>query len=120
MITDKKIIHGIQILSSTSIKNAALKLQASGLKILLVVDEKRNFIGTVSDGDLRRSLLIGISSEQQIKKVMNRKPVLASPENNLNYILDLMKKYKVFQIPVIKNKKIIGIYFWDKLFENNK
>ena len=41
---------------------------------VLIVDEKNNFMGLASDGDIRRGLLNGLSTSSKIIEVMNRDP----------------------------------------------
>ena len=120
MITNKKIIKSILIFSNSSIKISAIKLQKSGLKILLVVDQKNNFLGTFVDGDLRRALLMNFDLSEPVSKVINSNPIFIDQEKSRSEVLNLMKKNKIFQIPVIEKRKVIGIYFWDNLNETEK
>ena len=47
------------VLPNISIKNALKKISKSGEKCLVVVDKKNNLLGTLSDGDVRKSILKG-------------------------------------------------------------
>ena len=51
-----------------TVKQAIEGLNESGLRILLVVNEEDELLGTVTDGDIRRSLLIGNGPESPISK----------------------------------------------------
>ena len=42
---------------NTSIKEALKKLDKSAEKILLVVDEEKRLLGTLTDGDIRRYII---------------------------------------------------------------
>ena len=44
-----------------SLEKAALLLSENSLQIVLIVDEERKLLGTVTDGDIRRALLAGYS-----------------------------------------------------------
>ncbi len=87
----------------------ALKLlKKTGQKCLIVVDEKRRLRGTLSDGDLRNSILSG-GFKGSIKNFYNKKPIFFY-QNNINFAE--AKKYflkeNITVIPIInkKSKKI--------------
>ena len=42
---------------NASIKGAAQCLEKSALQIILVVNKRKKFVGTVTDGDIRRAML---------------------------------------------------------------
>ena len=52
--------------NNIKIRGALSILNLVKIKCLIVVDEKRNFIGTITDGDIRRSLLSGIKFTETI------------------------------------------------------
>ncbi len=49
-------------------------LEASEVKILLVVDGDRHLLGTVTDGDLRRGILRGLPLDAPVLEAANRRP----------------------------------------------
>ena len=53
-----KIIKTNCVYQNTSIEEAISKMEMSEKKILLVNSKKNKFIGTVTDGDLRRFFLM--------------------------------------------------------------
>ena len=62
-------------------------------KCLVVIDKKNKLIGTLTDGDIRRSILKGVSFKQSIKKIINKKP----------FIIKLKKSQKNKEINITKN-----------------
>ena len=56
-------------LPNISIKQALKKLSVSGEKCLIVVDENNLLLGTVTDGDLRNSILKGIDIRDSISSI---------------------------------------------------
>ena len=44
-------------------------------KILFVIDSRKSLIGTVTDGDIRRSLIKKLDTNICVSEVMNRKPI---------------------------------------------
>ena len=58
------------------INNALKYLNKNQDKCLVVIDKKNKLIGTLTDGDIRRSILKGVSFKQSIKKIINKKPFI--------------------------------------------
>ena len=52
-------------------------IQKSGLRIALVVSKDNKLQGTLTDGDVRRALISGMTMSVDISKVMNKNPITA-------------------------------------------
>ena len=84
-------------------------LNASGLKIVLIVDKNKKFIGIVNDGDIRRAFSKGYNINSSVSYIVNKKPFFVKT------ILDLdnfsSRELNILShIPIIKNNKIYGLY----------
>lgn len=86
---------------STSISETLKIIDEGSLQIALVVNKQNKLLGTVTDGDVRRGILKGISLDQPVHLVMNPKPVTVSPTINSKTLLTLMKTKKLQQLPVV-------------------
>lgn len=87
----------------------------SSMQFAAVVDKNQNLLGTVTDGDIRRSILRGEGLDVPINQVMNSSPICASIENTYSDCLNLLKKHKLKQLPIIsEGNKIIDIIFADE------
>ena len=64
------------ILVSPNLKiiKAMKKLAQTGERCLIVVDSQKKLLGTMTDGDIRRGILGGLSIDQSIKSIYSRKP----------------------------------------------
>lgn len=62
---------------SATVKQALESIGSAGLGIVFVVDEDGSLYGTVTDGDVRRSLLQGIAMTEPVRNVANTDPVVA-------------------------------------------
>ena len=49
----------MEINKKQSLKDALKKMSIEGKKCLIVIDDKKKFLGTLSDGDIRKALLKG-------------------------------------------------------------
>lgn len=94
----------------SSINDAVKSLNNSGLKIVLVI-KKNKLIGTVVDGDIRRGLLKGINLNDNISKILNKKPITVGTNVKKREAIYLMKENEIQHIPVLNKKKnISGLY----------
>ena len=110
------------VLTNThSIEDAINNLNLTSLKIVLIVDTNYKFIGTVSDGDIRRALLAGKLLKTQIEEIVNTKPVKVLDNVSLNEINSIMRLKKLLQIPIVTiANRLVGLHIWEDLEKINK
>ena len=99
------------ILSLTdTIENAIHTLNKSGMQIALVLDNRGKLRGTITDGDVRRGLLRHIGMNALVTEVMNVNPITANISDSQKYILALMKRKDLLQIPILdSNKRVVAL-----------
>jgi dTDP-glucose pyrophosphorylase len=99
---------------STSIRDAIVNLNQFGFKIVLVVNEANQLLGTVSDGDIRRGLLKGLDLSSSIANIIHKNALVAPPEMPRDIVMQLMVANKIQQIPVVdSNQCIVDLHIWD-------
>jgi dTDP-glucose pyrophosphorylase len=104
------------LLENSTIRKVIKNLEKSALQIVLVIDKKKNLVGTITDGDIRRGLLNGLNISSPIKKLINKKPLIGSSTMSTNTMNQIMQTNKINQLPIVdKSKKIVGLYFWDAI-----
>jgi dTDP-glucose pyrophosphorylase len=107
------------------IKEAILTLENSHTKIVLVVDENYKLIGTISDGDIRRGVLKGLTIESPIKDILHTNFISVQDDKTNKEIMEIMTKNEISQIPIIdKSGKLIGLHLLNEFvgkseIENN-
>ena len=69
-LKEKKII----VNADCKIIDAIKKINASKVKILFVIDKKKKLIGSISSGDIRRSIRKKIDPKNQVNLIMCKKP----------------------------------------------
>ena len=67
------MINNIFIKSSSNIKQAIKKLNYTKSKALIVIDSKNKFLGTITDGDIRRAIVKNFRLHDSIKSIYNKK-----------------------------------------------
>lgn len=100
----------------SSIKHAIEKIDLGALQIALVVNENNQLLGTVTDGDIRRGILRGISIESSVANIMNKNPISVPVHSDKDMIMSLMQLKHLRQIPVINEaRQVVGIETLDEL-----
>jgi len=78
-------------------------VQNGGTKMSLVVDKKNKLLGTITDGDIRRTLLKKSSLQIMAKDMMNSNPITVRKNTSDKNIKDLMKERNLFHLPVLND-----------------
>lgn len=65
---------GFLITPTATIREAMLRIDAAAKGIALVVDDERRLLATVTDGDIRRAILAGLSLDAPVTVLVERKP----------------------------------------------
>lgn len=100
----------------TLVRDAISILSDTGLRIVLIVDSNLSLLGTVTDGDIRRGLMKGLSLDSSIEEIVNRDPVRVDKRYSRVKVLEIMSAKGIFQIPVVnKDSKLIGLHLWDEI-----
>lgn len=76
--------------------------------IVLVVDEAKRLVGTITDGDIRRAILSGKGLETPVSDLLSQKidspyprPVTARVGTERGELLRLMREYVIQQLPLL-------------------
>jgi len=113
----KEDLKKITLKANSSLKDALKLINKNGLGLCFVINEKKRVIGSLSDGDIRKSLIKGLNIKSNVVKIMNKNTLV------LNYSLPSEKiiKYlsdKIKVIPLINSKKQIVDYV--SFYKNNR
>jgi len=101
----------------SSIIECMKKIDQNHNKILFVVDKVSRIIGSVTDGDIRRSVLAGEKLDNSITNSFNVNPVKVERNYDILSIKRIMLEKKIECVPVVnENDKIIELLFWNQLF----
>ena len=120
---ENKKINKIILHPNNTIFDAVKKLNNSQLQVCLVVDKDLKLLGTITDGDIRRSIIKKIEFKNSVSKIMNKRPIVIRENYDFNSAKILMQKKRVLQLPVInKLKQVVNLVIWsdNKNFFNNK
>jgi len=100
----------------STIQDAIVNLDKFGNQIAVVVNKEDSFIGTITDGDIRRGLLKGLKISSSIETIVHHDALVAPKNMNKDMAIKFMQNNNIRQLPVIdNNNKVIDLYFLDKL-----
>lgn len=106
------------IKSNQSIREAIGIIDKGAAQIALVIDEAGRLLGTVTDGDIRRGLIQGMTLESPVKRIMYRDFRALPQDATASQALAMMKKEQLHQIPVLdENGAIIKLYLLKELLQ---
>jgi dTDP-glucose pyrophosphorylase len=95
-----------------SLVEAVEQLDRGAKRILVVVDETDSLLGTLTDGDVRRSLIRRIDLTTPVSMVMNTSPRCATVKWSRTRLLSFMEQTDLLQLPIINEQnKVINICF---------
>jgi dTDP-glucose pyrophosphorylase len=84
--------------------------------VLFLIDEKEHLIGSITDGDIRRSLIKGGSINDNVEQFTNKNPRFIVKSEYSIHDINAIRDQKISVIPVVDNeKKIVNILNFDKL-----
>lgn len=95
------------ILNSDSLIVEAIKaIEKSNKRIAIILNNNRELVGTITDGDIRRCILAGGSLKTPVKEIMNSSPITADENISNDKLFNLMKMNNILAIPIINSNNI--------------
>jgi dTDP-glucose pyrophosphorylase len=105
-----------------SLEEAALCLSKNSLQIVLIIDNARKLLGTVTDGDIRRALLAGYSMQSPLREIMEKEPTYVRVGHSRRRALQILQDKNLLHLPVLdQGGLVVGLEtIQDLLFEEKK
>lgn len=108
---------------STSIREAAARMDAHHVGIVLIVDARGRLLGTVTDGDLRRAMLARTPMDRPVSALLERKkntayakPLSAPAGTSREKCLELLAKRNLLHLPLVdRNGRVKSLVTLDDL-----
>jgi len=93
------------------IQNAVKILVEQKIGALLVIDDKNEIVGIITERDIMGALhKYGEKLPKTVvSKVMTEKVIIGTPEDELEYIMNVMTYNRVRHIPVMEDKHLYGM-----------
>jgi dTDP-glucose pyrophosphorylase/predicted transcriptional regulator len=92
---------------STRLREVLRQLDRTANQILLVVDSDGKLAGTITDGDVRRSILRSEIVDGFVRDIMNTSPVVASNLQTRSELINLMTGRRVRHLPIVNERHVV-------------
>lgn len=103
---------------SSTIFEVIDNINANELQVCFIVNTKKNLLGSITDGDIRRGLVSGHALESKASAIMNKSPISISVNKTNSEAKLLMEKSEIKHLPVINDENVLcGIHLWDEVNE---
>lgn len=91
----------------STLQHAIASLNASALQIVLVTDAQQRLIGTVTDGDVRRGLLRGLTLDSALDAIVVRDALVVPPTLTRETVRRLMQANEIHALPVVDDQRVV-------------
>ncbi len=99
------------IADTASIRDAMAAIEKNSREVVLVHDDQQAIIGVITDGDIRRALLNGLTMATNAAEIMSRNYISVQLHTDRAAVLDLMKSVRISHVPVLDhNRHLLGIH----------
>jgi len=113
-----KNIDKLKLTETSTIKNALQIIDMGAVKLAIVVDQNNKLLGTLTDGDIRRAFLAGMTLEDIIRTIYFKEPTVVTANHTKEEIISICTSKKIYQIPVVDDKGyVIGVDILDELLK---
>ena len=94
-----------------TIYHAIKKLVEKNIGSLLVVDEKGAIAGIITERDILKECDQRLQSlgETKVRNVMTKKLIVASPDDDIDYVENIMTENRIRHLPIVSGEKLEGI-----------
>ena len=91
-------------------------MNKSALKIVIVLNKKR-YLGVLTDGDIRRGILKKIPLDKNIESITRKKSFIVGPDATRTEARRIMDE-KIQHLPIVTKKGLfVGLHFNDEFFQ---
>jgi dTDP-glucose pyrophosphorylase/CBS domain-containing protein len=105
------------VTETTTIREAIARADANKIGIVLVVDDEQRLLGTVTDGDVRRSILANISLDEPVRVLLLRKtgspyvrPITAPADADQSTMLQILRRHNILHLPLVdSDQRVVAL-----------
>ena len=108
----------LSLTTATPVRDAIAVIDRGTARIGLVTGEDGRLLGTVTDGDIRRGLLKGLTLDDPVEAVMQRQFRFLGPQATETDALNLMRRDGLLQVPVLDGGgRVVRLYLLEDLLQ---
>ncbi len=112
---------GLVVSPAASIREALEAITKNGRQAVVVIERDGRLAGLVTDGDLRRAILRGLSLNEPIAQAMNRGPTVAPATADRGEALALMRARGIRHLPLVDgSSRVVDVLFLEDLLDTGR
>ena len=109
LVEDAMTKNIVTVEESTPIRNAVKEMDEANVGSILITKNNEP-VGIITERDVvRRYAVMGISLSKPVEDIMTLPLITVDPNDTIWEAAELMKSHKIHKLPVVKNKKLVGI-----------
>ena len=106
----------VRLEPTTTLRDALLAVDLGAVSAALVTDSRKELLGLITDGDVRRALLAGVELESPLFPLVQRNPLTVGPLESRLSVLDLMQAHQISVVPVVDGRGLlVGVHLLHEL-----
>lgn len=109
-------IDNLVVGPDASLRECIAAIDRGAKQIALVLESDGLLIATVTDGDIRRGLIRGLSLDAGVAEVMHRNPLTVSEHDSESAIQATMRRASVSHVPVLDAQGLVRGLAWIRDF----
>lgn len=91
----------VVVAPTISIGEALARLDKAGTGAIVLCGDNRKFVGLLTDGDIRRSILKSVNLNKPCGSIANLEPIVALEPVDSGEALKMMNQHDIHQLPVV-------------------
>jgi len=118
-ILARKYPHFHTITPQSTVAQAIRQMQCENVDYLIVLDDKENFRGIISDHDIASKAIMKKKNLNKLKvsEVINSQLPMATTNDSVEHCMQLMLQYKTRHIAIFENFSFCGVVTGDDIIE---
>ncbi len=105
-------VEKLCVSDSATLHQAARVIEQGAKQIAMVVDSGKKLKGILTDGDLRRAIIDGMSMDAPVALVMQPSFISGTPEMGMNKVFAIMQEKSIRHVPIVDKKGVLTDLAW--------